>query len=70
MESAIGVVYLEVSPLGAIDFNMNSVHRHSMWVCTEDSWLVHVVPKRVNVIWTLEDVVTEETAPEVLRVLI
>ena len=30
MESAIGVVYLEVSPLGAIDFNMNSVHRHSM----------------------------------------
>ncbi len=49
MERTVCIVNLEVSPLSAINFYVNSVHRHRMRVSTKDSWLIHVVPKRVNV---------------------
>lgn len=70
MERAIGVVNLEVCAGRTVGLNMNSIHRHSVRVSTENSWLVHVIPEAVNIAAAKEDVIGKKVAPEVLRVLV
>jgi len=68
VETTVGVVDLEVGYFGAVNLHMDGVLWHSVGVGTEDSGLIHIVPERVQVVGSLEGIVTEETAPVVLSV--
>ena len=68
MKGTVGVMDLQVGDHRAVNLDVDGVHGHGVRVGAEHGWLIHVVPEAVHVVATVEHIVVEEIAPEVLRI--